>query len=103
MSSIILLLACILAFMSCESSDFLELKESDFDYKLTDIDTALVMFYAPWCMHRKRHRPKFAKAAVDFKNDNDGDLITHSINLDCIFFLVSVNVCDVDEIKNVTD
>lgn len=101
--SIILLLAFFLAFLSAGSSDFHKLGESEFDYKLTAVDFPLVMFYAPWWMHRKRLRPKFAKASFDFKNNHDGDLIIPNINLDCILLLPSVNVGDVDEIKNVTD
>ena len=30
------------------ADDVLELVDSDFDSKLADIETALVMFYAPW-------------------------------------------------------
>ena len=30
------------------ADDVLELVDSDFDGKLADIETALVMFYAPW-------------------------------------------------------
>jgi len=41
----------------------LELTDADFDSKLADIDTALVMFYAPWCGHCKRLKPEFEKSA----------------------------------------
>jgi len=43
----------------------LELTDADFDSKLADIDTALVMFYAPWCGHCKRLKPEFEKSAGD--------------------------------------
>ena len=41
-------LVCFLAISLANSSDVLELSDSDFDSKLANIDTALVMFYAPW-------------------------------------------------------
>ena len=41
-----LLLSSLLALAS--ASAVLDLVDTDFDSKLADIDTALVMFYAPW-------------------------------------------------------
>ena len=39
------------------ADDVLELVDSDFDSKLADIETALVMFYAPWWVKKSQfHR-----------------------------------------------
>lgn len=54
-----------LAIVGCTfagEQDVLDLTDSDFSSRIADIDTTLVMFYAPWCGHCKRLKPEYAKA-----------------------------------------
>ncbi|XP_018008830.1 protein disulfide-isomerase A3 [Hyalella azteca] len=76
----LIIVASLLAFVAAESSDVLELTDADFDSKLATIDTALVMFYVPWCGHCKRLKPEFARASTDLK-DNDPPVIL--VQVDC--------------------
>lgn len=61
-------LLCYSAFSKEE--DVVDLGDSDFSTKLAEHETALVMFYAPWCGHCKRLKPEYAKAAEELlRND----------------------------------
>ena len=61
---------------SVNADDVVELGDADFDSKLADMDTALVMFYAPWCGHCKRLKPEFEKSATDLlRNDPPVNLV----------------------------
>ncbi|KAJ8955403.1 hypothetical protein NQ318_003501 [Aromia moschata] len=66
------LLALCLLYHTClaKEEDVLEFSDSDFDSRIAEHETALVMFYAPWCGHCKRLKPEYAKAAEDLiRND----------------------------------
>jgi len=55
------LLGALVFLASCQA-DVMDLVDSDFDSTLAGLDTALVMFYAPWCGHCKKLKPEFEKA-----------------------------------------
>merc|ERR1712038_9806 len=52
------------------NANVLELDDSSFDGTLEEHDTALVMFYAPWCGHCEKLKPKFDKAAKDLLSND---------------------------------
>jgi len=53
-----------------QADNVVDLTDSSFDGELEKIDTALVMFYAPWCGHCKKLKPEFEKSAGDLlRND----------------------------------
>ncbi|XP_041975802.1 protein disulfide-isomerase A3 [Aricia agestis] len=68
-SKIVLLLGLIYLCRAAEE-DVLELTDSDFSSAIAQHDTALVMFYAPWCGHCKRLKPEYALAAGVLKDDD---------------------------------
>jgi protein disulfide isomerase family A protein 3 len=52
------------------SESTLDLTDASFDGELEKAETALVMFYAPWCGHCKRMKPEFEKSAGELlQND----------------------------------
>nr|CAG4648580.1 EOG090X0438 [Polyphemus pediculus] len=63
-----LIFVCLFSFTLGDS--VVDLTDDDFDAKLSTYDTALVMFYAPWCGHCKRLKPEFEKAASLLKSND---------------------------------
>lgn len=45
------------------ASDVLDLSDNDFNTRVAEAETTLVMFYAPWCGHCKRLKPEYAHAS----------------------------------------
>jgi protein disulfide isomerase family A protein 3 len=68
------------AFAGVQSEESIDLGDSDFVSTLETMDTALVMFYAPWCGHCKRLKPEFEKAAGILKAN---DPPVHLAKVDC--------------------
>merc|ERR1712038_2031507 len=64
MKAVFSLLALALAASSVQAN-VVDLTDSDFDSELEGMDTALVMFYAPWCGHCKKMKPEFDRASKD--------------------------------------
>jgi len=57
-----------------------ELTDDSWSSEMESMDTALVMFYAPWCGHCKRMKPEFEKAASILEGN---DPPVHLVKVDC--------------------
>ncbi|GAB0094644.1 Protein disulfide-isomerase [Sergentomyia squamirostris] len=67
--SLVILAICFAGALSGEA-DVLELNDDDFSTRVSETETTLVMFYAPWCGHCKRLKPEYAKAAELLRDDD---------------------------------
>jgi len=80
MNLVLFAFASAMLFCSGKADSVVELGDADFDSKLADMDTALVMFYAPWCGHCKRLKPEFEKSSGDLLAN---DPPVHLVKVDC--------------------
>uniref|UniRef100_A0A1B0C038 Protein disulfide-isomerase n=1 Tax=Glossina palpalis gambiensis TaxID=67801 RepID=A0A1B0C038_9MUSC len=66
-----IVLFCLALALVCRAEDqVLELTDDNFSTTLSERDTTLVMFYAPWCGHCKRLKPEYSKAAELVRDDD---------------------------------
>lgn len=52
------------------ASDVLDLSKEDFKSSISQYDTVLVEFFAPWCGHCKRLAPEYETAATRLKSND---------------------------------
>jgi len=70
MSKLVNLVICGILISGAAAKHVFDLTDVDFDSTLADVDTALVMFYAPWCSHCATMKPQFDKASVILEANN---------------------------------
>jgi len=58
------------AYVIAGEADVKNLVDDTFEAGVSEVDTTLVMFYAPWCGHCKKLKPEYAKAAELLKDDD---------------------------------
>lgn len=64
------ILALCAIFSPALASDVLDLSDGDFKSSISQHDTILVEFFAPWCGHCKRLAPEYETAATQLQNND---------------------------------